>query len=86
MREHSILRRAHNPLLNRQTLQLLTPAARSAGHGFVEDLLQAGRAECAGLVGATGDDGAVRHRRLGLTAGEVCIQRRPVLLVEAIAQ
>lgn len=61
-------------------LKLKSPAAGRAGHGFVEGLLKAGRAECAGLIGAAGDDGAVRHRRLGLAAGEVCVQRRPVLL------
>lgn len=56
-----------------------SPATRNGSHRFVELLLKAGRAESAGLVGAAGDDGAVRHTCLSLAAGEVCIKCRPVL-------
>jgi len=59
-----------------------SPATRGAGHGLVEGLLKAGGAEGAGLVRAASDDGAVRDRRLGLATGQVCIQRRPLLLKE----
>lgn len=59
------------------------PATRSAGHGRVEGLLKAGGAEGAGLIRAAGDDGAVRNRRLRLATGQVCIQRSPLLFMEA---